>query len=101
LQKNNIRYEYEKSATEISSNRRISRPDFFLSDHDVYVEYWGMVNTEHDHTRQEYIKGMEWKISKYHENGIKFISIYPEDLSNLDFVFRKRLGEIMDPHKRG
>jgi len=92
LHDSNIRYEYEKSAM-AASNRRISRPDFYLSDYGVYVEYWGMVNTPHEHTRQEYIKSMDWKIAKYHENGIKFISIYPKDLGNLDSVFKKRLRE--------
>lgn len=92
---NNIRYVYEKSAMAASSNRRrISRPDFYLLDYDVYVEYWGMVNADQDNTRREYIKGMEWKMAKYHENGIKFISIYPEDLGHLDLLFRKRLKEI-------
>ena len=92
LHGSNIRYEYEKSAM-ATSNRRISRPDFYLSDYGVYVEYWGMIDTQHEHTRQEYIKSMEWKIAKYHENDIKFISIYPEDLGNLDSVFKKRLRE--------
>lgn len=92
LHDSNIRYEYEKSAM-AASNRRISRPDFYLSDYGVYVEYWGMVNTQHEDTRQEYIKSMEWKIAKYRENGIKFISIYPEDLRNLESVFKKRLHE--------
>ncbi len=98
---NNIRYVYEKPAMSAASSsfsngqrRKISRPDFYLLDYDVYVEYWGMVNTDHDDTRQEYIKGMEWKMAKYHENGIKFISVYPEDLGNLDLLFRKRLREI-------
>jgi hypothetical protein len=90
---NNIRYVYEKSAMAASSNRWISRPDFYLPDYDVYVEYWGMVNTDQDNTRREYIKGMEWKMAKYHENGIKFISVYPEDLGHLDLLFRKRLLE--------
>lgn len=93
---NDIQYEYEKSAIEISTNRRISRPDFCLPDYNVYVEYWGMVNTEESHKRQEYIRGMEWKMAKYHENGIKFISIYPEDLGKLDSVLRKKLKEITD-----
>jgi hypothetical protein len=98
----NIRYVYEKPAMSAASSsfsnrqqrRKISRPDFYLLDFDVYVEYWGMVNTDHVDTRQEYIKGMEWKMAKYHENGIKFISVYPEDLGNLDLQFRKRFREI-------
>jgi hypothetical protein len=52
-----------------------------------------MVNSEDDGTRQEYIKGMEWKMTKYRENHIKFISLYPEDLKSLDSILRKRLDE--------
>ncbi len=77
-----------------TTNRRISRPDFYLSEHDVYVEYWGMVNTKDHRSRQEYIKGMEWKMARYHENGIRFISIYPEDLGKLDTVFQQKLREV-------
>lgn len=38
--KNNIRYQYEQPAWS-RNGRRISRPDFYLQDLDVYVEYWG------------------------------------------------------------
>ena len=93
LCRNDIRYEYERPVKAAFSNRRISRPDFYLPDYDVYIEYWGMVNSEDDGTRQEYIKGMEWKMTKYRENHIKFISIYPEDLKSLDSILRKRLDE--------
>ena len=39
--KNNIRYQYEQPARS-RNGRRISRPDFYLPDFEVYVEYWGM-----------------------------------------------------------
>jgi hypothetical protein len=84
----NIRYEYEKPAVS-STERRISRPDFYLPDYDTYVEYWGMVNAQDDDTRQEYVKGMEWKLAEYRKNGIKVVSVYPEDLDDLDLVFKK------------
>jgi hypothetical protein len=90
LYANGIRYEYEKPAMD-ATGRRISRPDFFLPDHNIYVEYWGMVNSDEKHERQEYVKSMEWKIKRYHESGNKFISIYPEDLGNLDTVLKARL----------
>ncbi|HKU48363.1 MAG TPA: hypothetical protein VJP79_00310 [Nitrososphaera sp.] len=90
LRAHGIRYEYEKPAFD-ATGRRISRPDFFLSDYDVYVEYWGMVNSNEKHERQEYIKSMEWKIRRYHENGKRFISIYPEDLGNLDVSLKEKL----------
>ncbi|MDG7022417.1 MAG: hypothetical protein JRN07_03350 [Nitrososphaerota archaeon] len=37
-----IRYEYERPAFD-RSGRVISRPDFYLPDLGVYVEYWGLV----------------------------------------------------------
>lgn len=88
-----IRYEYEKPAMG-ASNRRIARPDFYLPDYDIYVEYWGMVNTEDGKDRKEYQKGMEWKIARYREADIKFISIYPQEIEALDSVFQKKLREV-------
>ena len=85
LHDHNIIYEYEKPVTDYS-NRKISRPDFYLPEYDLYIEYWGMINTKDKMKRQEYIRGMKWKIAKYHENGVKFISIYPEDLQRLDSI---------------
>ena len=88
--KHGIEYKYEKPAKD-SSNRRISKPDFYLPQYDVYVEYWGMVNTEGYRKRQQYIKGMHWKMARYHENGLKLVSVYPEDLGNLGSLFQKAL----------
>jgi hypothetical protein len=36
-------------------------------------------------------KSLEWKIKLYHDNGMKFISIYPQDLGNLDAMLRAKL----------
>lgn len=91
--KNKIRYEYEKPATG-AANRIISRPDFYLPDYDVYVEYWGMADTQDGKERKEYAKGMEWKMARYRENGIRFVSIYPNEIEKLDSVFAKKLKEV-------
>lgn len=93
LFRNKIRYEYEKLAMG-SSSRRIGRPDFYLPDYDIYVEYWGMVATEDGKDRKEYQKGMEWKMANYEEAGIRFISIYPHEIESLDSVFQKKLKEV-------
>lgn len=90
--RNKIRYEYEKPAIG-ASNRRIGRPDFYLPDYDIYVEYWGMVDTEDKKDRNKYLEGMEWKTARYREADIKFISIYPQEIENLDSVFAKKLKE--------
>ncbi len=36
---------------------------------------------------------MKWKMAKYHQNNIKFISIYPSNMSNLDWIFRAKFRE--------
>lgn len=91
--RNKIRYEYEKEAV-AASGRLISRPDFYLPDYDVYVEYWGMADTQDGNDRKRYTKGMEWKVARYRENGIKFISIYPREIDRLESVFKKKLKQI-------
>lgn len=90
--RNKIHYEYEKPATD-AFNRRIARPDFYLPDYDIYVEYWGMAATKDGKDRKEYQKGMEWKMAKYKEAGIRFISIYPHEIEILDSIFQKKLKE--------
>jgi hypothetical protein len=88
--KSNIRYEYEQPAWS-TRGRRISRPDFYLPDFDVYVEYWGMADVEESTKREEYVRSMKWKMAKYHQNGIKFVSLYRENLNNIDWIFKAKL----------
>ncbi|MCW4019513.1 MAG: hypothetical protein NWF00_12695 [Candidatus Bathyarchaeota archaeon] len=92
IEKNNIRYVYEQELREKSlfSNRMIGCPDFYLSDYDVYVEFWGLVNADDRSTRTTYIKNMKRKMARYYENNIRFISIYPDNLANLDWIFRAK-----------
>jgi len=72
----------------------ISHPDFYLPDYNVYVEYWGLVDAEDSRLRIKYVRSMKWKMAQYHKNNIKFISIYPSNLSNLDWIFRKKFKEV-------
>lgn len=95
LYQNNIRYTYEKPVrTKGLLSRHISYPDFYLEDYDTYLEYWGMVNVENERTRTEYTRSMNWKMAQYYNNRIKFISIYPSNLDNLDIIFRHRLRDV-------
>jgi hypothetical protein len=48
------------------------RPDFYLPEFDVYIEFWGMVTAE-------YKIGMLKKQQLYQQQGKKLISLYPED----------------------
>lgn len=87
--KSNIRYEYEEPAWS-RRGRRISRPDFYLPDFDVYVEYWGMADVDDTDKKEQYIKSMKWKMAKYRQNGIKFVSIYRDNLNDLDWIFKAK-----------
>jgi hypothetical protein len=86
-----IRYVYEHPAMSRWGFRRISRPDFYLPDYGVYVEYWGLVNLPNNSVRLRYERSMRWKIRQYHRNGIRFISLYPGELTNLDAALRLKL----------
>jgi hypothetical protein len=93
--RNKIGYAYELEAvSRAGRRRRISRPDFYLTDYGVYVEFWGLVDAEDPKLRANYERTMRWKMAQYHRNGIKFISLYPSDLSNLDGAFRYKLQKV-------
>lgn len=96
LTKQNIVYQYEKTAktNTILFKESISRPDFFLPDYGVYIEYWGLLNADNSRLRKNYERTMKWKVAQYHENKIKFISIYPNNLDNLDWIFRAKFREL-------
>jgi GNAT superfamily N-acetyltransferase len=53
------------------------RPDFFLPELDVYIEYWGM-NTP------QYKMSMYKKQTLYQQEGKRLVSIHPRDLTDLD-----------------
>ena len=92
FEQNDIRYKYEPTIETglWIFTQKVSRPDFHLTEHDVYVEYWGMVNVQDERKRAQYVRSMEHKMARYHELGIKFISIHPEDMKNLDEIFRAK-----------
>ncbi|MCL4436733.1 MAG: hypothetical protein M1387_08480 [Thaumarchaeota archaeon] len=94
--RSNIKYEYEKVAKTHAwiFSKEISRPDFYLQDYDVYVEYWGLLDVENRRKRSEYQHSMRWKMAQYHKNKIKFVSLYPSNLKNLDWIFRTKFREV-------
>jgi hypothetical protein len=96
LTRNGVRYEYERlvEAGIWIFTEKVSRPDFYLPDYNVYVEYWGMVDVGDEYERAKYVRSMKWKMRRYHELGVKFISIYPRNLKSLDWVFRTKFKEV-------
>lgn len=98
---NGIKYAYEDQARTTGSafRAKISRPDFRLLDYDVYVEYWGMVDVDDSERRRAYQRDMQWKMKQYDDNGLKYISLYPWHLNDLDGAikaeFRKVTGKTL------
>ena len=88
---NGILYVHEAVAPRDPSvfKRILAKPDFYLPDFGVYVEYWGMA-----HAGPEYVEQMRRRMAAYNRHNIRFISIFPEDLGKLGLVFRSRFREV-------
>ena len=90
--KTGVRYSYEWKAqtNALIFKQTIAHPDFYLPDFNVYVEYWGLVGASKDYRRI-----MKWKMSQYHKNNIRYISLYPDNLQNLDWIFRAKFRKVV------
>jgi len=60
------------------------RPDFYLPELDVYIEYWGL-------DTPQYKMSMYKKQTLYQQEGKRLISVYPADLPALDAKLRDKL----------
>jgi hypothetical protein len=61
------------------------RPDFYLPELDVYIEYWGL-------DTPQYKMSMYKKQTLYQQEGKRLISVYPKDLPALDRLLVTKLG---------
>ncbi len=78
----NIAYRYDERYRILSGHA--IRPDFYLPELDVYVEYWGLDTAD-------YKIGMLKKQQLYQQEGKRLISIYPADKPRLDTLLRAKL----------
>ena len=60
------------------------RPDFYLPELDVYIEYWGL-------DTPQYKMSMYKKQMLYQQEGKRLVSVYPRDLSSLDALLSSKL----------
>jgi len=60
------------------------RPDFYLPELDVYIEYWGM-------DTPQYKMSMYKKQTLYQQEGKRLISVYPKDLPSLNRLLTTKL----------
>ena len=84
---NGIRYAYEYPAFDRRGSV-IGRPDFYLPDYSVYVEYWGLVGVD-----RGYEKRMARKTERYLRNGVGVVSLYPGDLNDPGSALGSRVGQ--------
>jgi hypothetical protein len=60
------------------------RPDFYLPELDLYIEYWGL-------DTPQYKMSMYKKQILYQQEGKRLVSVYPRDLPRLDGLLRAKL----------
>ena len=60
------------------------RPDFYLPELDVYIEYWGL-------DTPQYKMSMYKKQTLYQQEGKRLISVHPQDLPGLDRLLAAKL----------
>lgn len=60
------------------------RPDFYLPEFDVYIEYWGL-------DTPQYKMSMYKKQMLYQQEGKRLVSVYPRDLPSLDALLTSKL----------
>ena len=82
----NIRYRYDERFRILDGYA--IRPDFYLPEFDIYIEYWGMDTAD-------YKIGMLKKQKLYQQQGKKLISLYPKDKPQM----RERLLEKLEQLK--
>ena len=82
LAKNAIAYEYDERMI-VAGDTRI-RPDFYLPEFDVYIEYWGM-------DTPEYVENMRHKRFLYQREGKKLISLSYKDFDSLEELLKLKL----------
>ena len=97
---NGVNYEYEKLYPFESNDpsRKAYRPDFYLSDYDIYLEHFGISK---DFTvpwlspveEKKYLEGIQWKRSFHEEHKTKLLETY--SYYNSEGILLKKLAEIL------
>ncbi|MEZ4601595.1 MAG: HEAT repeat domain-containing protein [Syntrophotaleaceae bacterium] len=84
LESEKIRYRYDERFRILDGYA--IRPDFYLPEFDVYIEYWGMDTAD-------YKIGMLKKQKLYQQQGKRLISLYPDDKPRMREILLEKLGK--------
>ncbi|MFT3920035.1 UvrD-helicase domain-containing protein [Cloacibacterium sp.] len=93
---NGINYEYEKP---YPFGEVIYRPDFYLKDYDIYLEYFGVDENNrakwlNPFNEKEYLKGMQIKREAHKKYNTKLIETY--SYYNRDNILIQKLTEMLE-----
>lgn len=91
LYNNFIVHCYEKDVTQLSTNNRNIKCDWFIpvfGNKGIYVEYWGMLN-------KDYIKNKDEKRKLYKDNNIPLIEIEKDDIKDVSGLSSRILREYL------
>jgi predicted nuclease of restriction endonuclease-like RecB superfamily len=80
----NIRFVYEP---QISLNHHLVKPDFYLTDYNVYIEYFGM--DDHEYQRKAALKRQAYK-----DNDLLLIPLYFKSKGSLGPVIKRMFEEV-------
>lgn len=80
-----IRYRYDERFRILDGYA--IRPDFYLPELDVYIEYWGMDTAD-------YKIGMLKKQQLYQQQGKRLISLYPDDKPHIKQTLLEKLEKL-------
>ena len=81
-----IAYVYDESY--LVARDTLIRPDFYLPEFDLYIEYWGMDNPEYNANRQK-------KLWLYQRAGKKLVSLSFHDLPTIEDVLSLKLSRYI------
>ncbi|MCK5149558.1 hypothetical protein KAJ87_01385 [Candidatus Pacearchaeota archaeon] len=92
---NDIKFEEEKEILNLKGDKFQKRvADFYLPKYKVYVEFFGQWNVSDFHKNRYKNKKYVYK-----ENNVSCIYLYPDNLGILNFIFKRRLKDVLRSHK--
>lgn len=101
---NGVKYEYEKEYPFKSDDslRKEYRPDFYLSDYDIYLEHFGITKSHKvpwltPVEEKKYLDDMRWKRSFHEKNKTKLIETY--SYYNSEGILLEKLKELLLQNK--
>jgi hypothetical protein len=70
----------------------VVHPDFWLPDRGVFIEYWGLADTN-----RRYARKMKARRQRYREHGVTVIDLYPRHDRDFEAAIRAQLEKLDAP----